>query len=159
MAISLPPPPTNPVSNSFEWREWFYTLWTRTNGVSGVSFNGLDFSGSNISSIVTRDHNTLTNNQGGNGSTEMYHLNLAQYNSVTSLPSFGTMATQNANNVAITGGTLVLTNYTVATLPVGVVGQRAYVTDALAPAFGAAVVGGGAVGIPVYKDGVNWKVG
>lgn len=48
---------------------------------------------------------------------------------------------------------------TVAALPVGLAGQRAFVTDALAPAFGAAVVGGGAVGVPVYHDGVSWKVG
>jgi hypothetical protein len=31
--------------------------------------------------------------------------------------------------------------------------------DALAPAFGATVVGGGAVKVPVYSDGTNWKVG
>lgn len=36
---------------------------------------------------------------------------------------------------------------------------RMFVTDALAPAFGATVVGGGAVLIPVYSDGANWKVG
>jgi len=55
-----------------------------------------------------------------------------------------------------------LTNYTVATLPSAVtsgVGARAFVTDALAPAFGATVVTGGAVAVPVYSDGTNWKVG
>lgn len=38
------------------------------------------------------------------------------------------------------------------------VGTRDFVTDSLAPAFGAAVVGGGAVPVPVYYDGA-WKVG
>ena len=55
-----------------------------------------------------------------------------------------------------------LTNYTVATLPSAVtsgVGARSFVTDALAPTFGATVVGGGAVAVPVYSDGTNWKVG
>jgi hypothetical protein len=52
-----------------------------------------------------------------------------------------------------------MAQYTVAALPTGAAGMRAYVTNALAPAFGAAVVGGGAVGIPVYHDGVSWKVG
>jgi hypothetical protein len=55
-----------------------------------------------------------------------------------------------------------LTNYTVATLPSAVtagVGARSFVTDALAPAFGATVVTGGAVAVPVYSDGTNWKVG
>jgi hypothetical protein len=55
-----------------------------------------------------------------------------------------------------------LTNYTVATLPFASVagkGARSFVTDALAPTFGATVVTGGAVAVPVYSDGVNWKVG
>ncbi len=49
-----------------------------------------------------------------------------------------------------------LQNYTVATLPAGAAGDTAYVTDALTPTFGAAVVGGGAVAIPVFYNGANW---
>lgn len=49
--------------------------------------------------------------------------------------------------------------YTVGTLPAGVTGDRAYVTDALAPTFGNAVVGGGAVVIPVFKNATTWIVG
>jgi hypothetical protein len=55
-----------------------------------------------------------------------------------------------------------LVNYTVATLPSAVTsgkGARSFVTDALGPAFGATVVTGGAVAVPVYSDGTNWKVG
>jgi hypothetical protein len=55
-----------------------------------------------------------------------------------------------------------LTNYTVLGLPFASVagkGARAFVTDALAPTFGATVVTGGAVATPVYSDGTNWKVG
>ena len=48
--------------------------------------------------------------------------------------------------------------YTVATLPAGVTGMRAYVTDALAPSFGVAVAGSGAITIPVFYDGANWIV-
>jgi hypothetical protein len=54
------------------------------------------------------------------------------------------------------------TVYTVATLPSASAygkGTRAFVTDSLAPAFGATVTGGGSVAIPVYSDGTNWKVG
>lgn len=52
------------------------------------------------------------------------------------------------------------TAFTVATLPAaGVQGRMAYVTDSLAPAFGAIVAGGGAVVIPVFDDGTNWRVG
>jgi hypothetical protein len=55
-----------------------------------------------------------------------------------------------------------LTNYTVATLPSAATsgkGARSFVTDALTPTFGATVVTGGAVAVPVYSDGTNWKVG
>jgi hypothetical protein len=54
------------------------------------------------------------------------------------------------------------TVYTVAALPSAAtsgLGARAFVSNALAPAFGATVVGGGAVAVPVYSDGTNWKVG
>ena len=55
-----------------------------------------------------------------------------------------------------------ITNYTVATLPSAATsgkGARSFVTDALAPVFGSTVVTGGAVAVPVYSDGTNWKVG
>ena len=55
-----------------------------------------------------------------------------------------------------------LTNYTVTTLPSAATagkGARAFVTDALAPTFGATVITGGAIAVPVYSDGTNWKVG
>jgi hypothetical protein len=49
--------------------------------------------------------------------------------------------------------------YTVATLPAGTVGMRAYVTDALAPAFLTALVGGGAVNCPAFYNGAAWVAG
>jgi len=52
--------------------------------------------------------------------------------------------------------------YTVATLPSAVTsgaGTRAFVSDALLPVFGSIVVTGGAVKVPVYSDGTNWRVG
>ena len=52
--------------------------------------------------------------------------------------------------------------YAVADLPDAVTsgaGSRAFVTDASAPTFGATVAGGGAVAVPVYSDGTDWKVG
>jgi hypothetical protein len=55
-------------------------------------------------------------------------------------------------------GPIRTTGYTVATLPAGTVGMRTYVTDALAPSFGVAVAGSGAVTIPVFYNGTNWIV-
>lgn len=57
------------------------------------------------------------------------------------------------------GPTKLSDGYTVAALPAGTIGQRAYVTDANAPVFLAAVVGGGAVVCPVFFNGAAWVVG
>jgi len=48
------------------------------------------------------------------------------------------------------------TAYTVATLPTGFQGARAYVTDALAPTFLGTLTGGGAVVCPVFYNGTAW---
>jgi hypothetical protein len=53
-------------------------------------------------------------------------------------------------------GTVQLKNYTVATLPTGVQGMTAYVTDASSPSYLATVVGGGTVITPVFYNGANW---
>jgi len=46
--------------------------------------------------------------------------------------------------------------YTVATLPAGVTGARAYVTDATAPTYNGALTGGGTVVVPVFYNGSAW---
>lgn len=67
-----------------------------------------------------------------------------------------------ATSVKVEDGVVTVNNpikmqgYTVATLPTGAVGQIAYVTDALAPSFLAAVVGGGAIVTPVFHNGTTW---
>jgi hypothetical protein len=51
---------------------------------------------------------------------------------------------------------------TVANLPSAVtsgVGSRAFVTDSSVSTFGTTVAGGGSTKVPVYSDGINWKVG
>jgi hypothetical protein len=59
-------------------------------------------------------------------------------------------------------GTIKGSNYTVSSLQspsiVGI-GARSFVTDALSPAFGTVVVGGGSTKTPVYTDGTSWFVG
>jgi len=56
----------------------------------------------------------------------------------------------------ISTNTIRLKNYIVATLPIGVQGDTAYVTDALAPTYLSIIVGGGAVVTPVFYNGTNW---
>lgn len=72
----------------------------------------------------------------------------------------GTILTvDDTNNRVVVTKPFGLMGYTVATLPTGGIGQTAYVTDALTPAFGSPVVGLGAVVIPVFHNGVTWIVG
>lgn len=55
-----------------------------------------------------------------------------------------------------TGGAIRLKNYTVATLPTGVQGDTAFVTDALTPTYLGVLVGGGSVITPVFYNGSTW---
>jgi hypothetical protein len=74
----------------------------------------------------------------------------------------GSGAQTQTTGLTIKVGTAVMTSYTVATLPAAATagaGARAFVTDALAPVFGSAVAGSGAVGVPVYSNGAAWNVG
>lgn len=97
MANGLAPIPNQPVGNSHEWREWFFRLWESLGGAEGqIFFTDLNFTGSNITDIETRAHNTLQGLQGGNlGGTEYYHLDATTYANVLALPTFGTIVTQN----------------------------------------------------------------
>lgn len=53
-------------------------------------------------------------------------------------------------------GTIRTSGYTVATLPAGVIGMLAYVTDALGPTYLGTLTGGGAVKVPVFYNGAAW---
>jgi len=51
---------------------------------------------------------------------------------------------------------LKLKGYTVATLPTGVQGDTAFVTDALTPSYLVTIVGGGSIVTPVFYNGTTW---
>jgi len=64
--------------------------------------------------------------------------------------------TNSGGNRWVTNSPITLQGYTVSTLPAGTQGDTAYVTDALAPTYLAAIVGGGAVVCPVFYNGTTW---
>lgn len=64
-----------------------------------------------------------------------------------------------SNGVTTNAGVLTAAVYTVAGLPAGTTGMKAFVSNALSPAFGSAAVGGGSVTIPVFYNGTTWIVG
>lgn len=86
MAIYLPPIPNNPITDVFVWRDWFFKVSQVLGEQAGLSWTTINFTGSNLRDIVTRQHNALQDLQGGIGS-EYYHLSQAQYNTVVALPT------------------------------------------------------------------------
>ena len=111
MAIQIPPIPNNPITDVFVWRDWFYKVSQSLISQASTNFVNLNFSGSNLQSIETRQHNALQAIQGGQGG-QYYHLTSAQYTNVLALPTFGTIVTQNLGLTATittakltTGGT------------------------------------------------------
>ena len=111
MAIQIPPIPNNPITDVFVWRDWFYKVSQSLIAQASTNFVNLNFSGSNLQSIETRQHNALQAIQGGQGG-QYYHLTSAQYTNVLALPTFGTIVTQNLGLTATittakltTGGT------------------------------------------------------
>jgi len=56
----------------------------------------------------------------------------------------------------VSGAPIRLKNYTVATLPTGVQGDTAYVTDATAPTYLGVLIGGGSIVTPVFYNGTAW---
>lgn len=79
MAAGVPPPPLNSPSGSYYWLEWYTNLTNFLNGTN-IPWSNLNFSGSNIADIQVRNHNSLTNIQGGTASGTLsasgnaYHL-------------------------------------------------------------------------------------
>jgi hypothetical protein len=81
---------------------------------------------------------------------------IAKVDGSTITASGGVISVSNA--VVDANGLLMLRSYTVAALPTpGVAGALAMVTDALAPSFLVAIVGGGTTKSPVFYDGSTWR--
>ena len=103
MATQLPPIPNNPITDVFVWRDWFYAVSQTLVQQAAIAWTSLNFTGSNLRDIQTRQHNALQDIQGGIPG-QYYHLTTAQWNSVVSLPTVpfsiangGTGATTAAN--------------------------------------------------------------
>lgn len=80
--FKLPPPPITEKADSPAYRDWFYKIQQFLGNVGNILFTALDFTGSNLTSIATRNHNDLQNIQGGT-TTERYHLTSAQASAIS----------------------------------------------------------------------------
>jgi len=87
MAVVLPPTPIGvPPGHSF-WNDWYEKLRTLVNeGSISVLWSNINFSGSNITSIASRAHNSLQTIQGGSAG-EYNHLTNTQLARATTVIS------------------------------------------------------------------------
>jgi len=85
--MALPPPPVQAESGSFIWTDWYSSLTAYLSNGNSIPWSVINKSGSNLSELTFRSHQSLTSVQGGNG-TEQYHLTLAQYNAVTATTTY-----------------------------------------------------------------------
>jgi len=169
------------------WRAFFQTLWDRGGGAIGAAFASINgnkaqrFEAAHASGpydvVPLAQASALYQPIGayaalaGNTAQTFGVADAAASTDATSLQQANTLiAASAALSVTLAGpqtitGTktfsapVVTAPTTVAALPAATAGARSFVTDALAPVFGVAVVGGGAVPVPVYHDGTQWSVG
>lgn len=92
------------------------------------------------------------------GMSPLAQLSVDASGNLTGLSVTGTLTSTGALTASSVAATATLKSggYTVATLPAGAAGMRAYVTDATTPTWNAALVGGGAVVCPAFHNGTAW---
>lgn len=94
MAAGVPPPPLNSPSGSYYWLEWYTNLTNFLNGTN-IPWANINFTGSNITDLLTRNHNDLQNIQGGFGTSQAtglhFHMTarafISSSGTATGLPS------------------------------------------------------------------------
>lgn len=94
MAIQLPPIPNNPITDVFVWRDWFYKVSQVLSQQAAIAWTSINFTGSNLRDIQTRQHNALQSIDGGVGG-QYYHLTQAQWNQVTNYFNYGSFSDSN----------------------------------------------------------------
>lgn len=77
--FNIPSPPTQEDDFSYLWRSWLYKATQAIKGVTEIPWAALDFVGSNITDLETRNHADLQNLN----TTNYTHLTETQYVDLT----------------------------------------------------------------------------
>lgn len=80
--MAVGPPPIREPQGSQRWIDWFNRINLELEEITNVSWSGINFSGSNITDIVSRAHNDLDSFDGGSAG-QRYHLTSTQHQKVT----------------------------------------------------------------------------
>lgn len=146
---------SNSNNNAASWQNDYIAL---------VVSSGKKFSCLNILTFSGNDNSSLAIGAGGTIGILGYVANpaLSDFGDSSGGAFIGSSATDpGANNLKVAGNIIAGASvrkkgYTVATLPAGTQGDTAFVTDALTPTFGVALVGGGAVVAKAFYNGTAW---
>lgn len=111
MAAGVPPPPLNSPAGSYYWLEWYTNLTNFLNGTN-IPWSNINFSGSNLTDIQTRNHNDLKNIKGGNATTVStgfaYHMlgvgSVTSAGAAKTLPVSWTVSRSSAGVYLVTHG-------------------------------------------------------
>ena len=127
---------------------------TNTGGTSYFGINsstgGFLTGGNAYNAFILGPNNNSYGIDFGTGTANTRRMTIDGAGLVTMLNGLGVTGAITATTTLKSGG------YTVATLPAGTTGERAYVTDATAPTYLGALTGGGAVVCPVFKNASAW---
>ena len=142
---------TNGVTTSAPSQDAVFDALAGKASLSGAAFTGTVVHEGDIN---MNGYRFITFNSGGSGLRDSVLGN----SFVTGHPIQGWSSNTviNSKSFVATDGTIRLKNYTVATLPAGVKGDTAYVTDATAPTYLGTLTGGGTVVCPVFYNGTSW---
>lgn len=93
MAKKIPPAPIGSAPGSVFWNSWYEGIRNLINsGTIASSWASLDFAGSNLTDLVTRQHENLQAMQGGVAG-EHYHLSAAQVATATTIKAVSGLPT------------------------------------------------------------------
>lgn len=83
MADIIPPSPIDAPFGSYNWQDWYFKVRKAINDAATLQWSQItDFTGSNLTQLVTRNHNDLQSFQGG-APNDYYHLTNAQWTALT----------------------------------------------------------------------------
>jgi hypothetical protein len=101
--MALPPAPINVTDNSsFVWLEWYRKLRDYLNTSGNVPWAVVNKSGSNLTDINTRAHNSLQTIQGGTAGSYYHLTRILTGNTTFDFPNIGAVNTS-TTTVTVTG--------------------------------------------------------
>lgn len=108
MSDIIPPSPIDAPFGSYNWQDWYFKVRTAINNAQNISWSQINnFTGSNLTSLATRNHNDLQTIQGGSAG-QFYHLTSAQ-NTAIAAGITATIVTAKLT-LAGTNGSMTFTN-------------------------------------------------